>query len=178
MIKQEIDSPSPLPEKPRIRIVRHKHVCDKLGVSAPKLFDMIAKGDIDKPFKIIPGGRACGWLEHEIDAWILNRKDDQIPPNLCMAGNNPRKESEPHRNKIVLTKGNKMAKLVTMEKTMSEYLSYCYNETPDQMLVVKDGVEMSVTDWCAHFGGKPEGQTNFDFLQEKFDAFRCEETRE
>jgi hypothetical protein len=65
-----------------------------------------------------------------------------------------------------------------IEEIMSEYLSYCYNETPDQMLVVKDGVEKTVTDWCAHFGGKPEGQTNFDFLQKKFDGFRCEETRE
>jgi len=27
---------------------------------------------------------------------------------------------------------------------------------------------MSVSDWDVHFGGKPEGRTNFNFLNEKF----------
>jgi predicted DNA-binding transcriptional regulator AlpA len=99
MIKQEIDKSFPLPEKPRIRIVRHKHVCDKLGVSAPKLFDMISKGEIDKPFKIIPGGRACGWLEHEIDDWIFKRKDDEENARQVLKVAREKRESAPHRDK-------------------------------------------------------------------------------
>jgi hypothetical protein len=71
-----------------------------------------------------------------------------------------------------------MTNSINVEEIVNEYLVYCYNQKPNQILVVKDGAEKTVTDWCAHFGGKPEGQTNFDFLQEKFDAFRCEGTRE
>jgi|TARA_B100001971_G_C18072970_1_gene474087 hypothetical protein len=51
-----------------------------------------------------------------------------------------------------------------VEQILRDYLKYCYEETPEQMLVLNDGVEKSVADWCDHFGGKPEGQTNFDFL--------------
>jgi len=27
-----------------------------------------------KPFRLIPGGRAVGWLESQIDQWISERK--------------------------------------------------------------------------------------------------------
>ena len=54
-------------------IVRHADVCCKLKVSSAKLFDMISKGQFPKPFTIIPGGRAVGWLEHDVDAWIIDR---------------------------------------------------------------------------------------------------------
>jgi prophage regulatory protein len=57
-----------------IQIIRHTHVCQKLQISSAKLFDLIAKGLFPKPFSIIPGGRAVGWLEHDIDQWVLKRK--------------------------------------------------------------------------------------------------------
>lgn len=56
-----------------LRIIRHDAVTDKLQVSSAKLFDMIAKGQFPKPFVIVPGGRAVGWLECDVDAWILGR---------------------------------------------------------------------------------------------------------
>jgi len=59
-----------------IRVIRHATVRAKLNVSSAKLFDMCAKGVFPKPFTLVPGGRAVGWLEHEVDAWILNRKGD------------------------------------------------------------------------------------------------------
>lgn len=58
---------------PVIRIVRHANVCKKLNVSSAKLFDMIAKGQFPRPFTIIPGGRAVGWLESDVDNWIIAR---------------------------------------------------------------------------------------------------------
>jgi len=65
-------------DKPRtqtaIRIVRHSRVREKLDVSEAKLFDMIAKGIFPAPFQIIPGGRAVGWLESDVDKWILDQK--------------------------------------------------------------------------------------------------------
>lgn len=58
----------------KLRVIRHNQVCQKLGISSAKLFDMQAKGIFPKPFTLIPGGRAVGWLEEDIDQWILERK--------------------------------------------------------------------------------------------------------
>jgi prophage regulatory protein len=35
---------------------------------------MVARSQFPKPFVLIPGGRAVGWLESEIDQWVLDRK--------------------------------------------------------------------------------------------------------
>lgn len=65
--------PEPLQGSTPIQIIRHAEVRAKLGVSNGKLFDMIAKGLFPKPFVIIPGGRAVGWLGADVDAWIIGR---------------------------------------------------------------------------------------------------------
>ena len=57
-----------------VRVIRHNQVCQKLGISSAKLFDMVAKGQFLKPFTLIPGGRAVGFLECDVDKWILERK--------------------------------------------------------------------------------------------------------
>lgn len=57
-----------------VLIVRHKQVRQKLQISSAKLFDMVARGQFPRPFAIVPGGRAVGWLEGDVDAWILNQK--------------------------------------------------------------------------------------------------------
>jgi predicted DNA-binding transcriptional regulator AlpA len=69
--------PVPTGEKKasQIRIIRHNQVCQKMQISSAKLFDMVAKKQFLKPFTIIPGGRAVGWLEQEVDQWILDRKE-------------------------------------------------------------------------------------------------------
>ncbi len=72
MVTRDIDSSSPAGQ---LRVLRHVHVCTKLQISSAKLFDMCAKGTFPKPFLIVPGGRAVGWLERDVDTWILERKD-------------------------------------------------------------------------------------------------------
>jgi prophage regulatory protein len=57
-----------------LRVVRHTEVRQKLSVSEAKLFAMIAAGTFPKPFQLIPGGRSVGWLECDVDQWILDRK--------------------------------------------------------------------------------------------------------
>jgi prophage regulatory protein len=57
-----------------VNIIRPARTCKKLQVSSAKLFDMIAKGQFPKPFTLIPGGRAVGWVEADVDRWILARK--------------------------------------------------------------------------------------------------------
>lgn len=58
-----------------IQVIRHALVCKKLQISSAKLFDMVARGQFPKPFTLIPGGRAVGWLEADVDAWITSRKE-------------------------------------------------------------------------------------------------------
>ena len=45
-----------------VRIARPDEVRTRIGVSRAKFADMVAKGQFPKPFTIIPGGRAVGWL--------------------------------------------------------------------------------------------------------------------
>ena len=58
----------------KIQIVRHAQVCQKLQISSAKLFDLVAQGIFPKPFPIVPGGRAVGWIERDVKAWVLERK--------------------------------------------------------------------------------------------------------
>lgn len=55
------------------RIARRDEVCRRVGVSRAKFADMVAKGQFPKPFTIIPGGRAVGWLDSDVSAWIAQR---------------------------------------------------------------------------------------------------------
>lgn len=57
-----------------VQILRHRQVRDRLQVSSAKLFDMVARGLFPKPFPLVAGGRAVGWLESDVDCWILARK--------------------------------------------------------------------------------------------------------
>ena len=61
-----------------IRVIRHNQVCQKMQISSAKLFDMVASGIFPKPFQLVPGGRAVGWLEQDVDQWILSRKDAHL----------------------------------------------------------------------------------------------------
>lgn len=58
-----------------VQVLRHQQVCEKLQVSSAKLFAMCADGIFPKPFTIVPGGRAVGWLAADVDSWILARHD-------------------------------------------------------------------------------------------------------
>ena len=76
----QIHPPVPAGEKlaNQIRIIRHNQVCQKMQISSAKLFDMVANGIFPKPFQLVPGGRAVGWLEQDVDQWILARKDAHL----------------------------------------------------------------------------------------------------
>jgi prophage regulatory protein len=56
-----------------VRIARPDEVRTRIGVSRAKVADMVAKGQFPKPFTIIPGGRAVGWLGEDVDTWIMQR---------------------------------------------------------------------------------------------------------
>ena len=56
-----------------VRIARPDEVRTRIGVSRAKFADMVSKGQFPKPFTIIPGGPAVGWLGEDVDAWIMQR---------------------------------------------------------------------------------------------------------
>ena len=74
MTNQDIQWSHQTGQQSTVQIIRHNQVCVKLQISSAKLFDMIARGQFLKPFLLIPGGRAVGWLESDVDGWILERK--------------------------------------------------------------------------------------------------------
>jgi len=57
-----------------LKILRHADVCKKLGISPSKLFAMIAAGSFPAPFKLIPQGRAVGWVARDVDTYIIERR--------------------------------------------------------------------------------------------------------
>ena len=52
------------------------------------------------------------------------------------------------------------------QKILHEYLKHCYDSQSDHFLIVHDGVEKTVTEWCEYFGGVPDGVSNHNFLME------------
>ena len=93
-----------------ILIVRHKQVRQKLQVSSAKLFDMVAKGIFPPPFQLIPGGRAVGWLESDVDRWILARKNAYASEHLQLSATNRAKrhtsDSQPKRDNSTKKSGS------------------------------------------------------------------------
>lgn len=57
------------------RILRMREICQKLGLCSSTVHDLVARGIFIKPFTLIPGGRAVGWLEVDVDQWICDRKE-------------------------------------------------------------------------------------------------------
>lgn len=74
MTNQDIKWSYQTDQQSAVQIIRHNQVCEKLQISSAKLFDMVAKKQFLQPFTIIPGGRAVGFLESDVDQWILKRK--------------------------------------------------------------------------------------------------------
>ena len=60
----------------RQRILRMQDLPDGIGFRPSTIYELIAKGKFPRPFKLMSGGRAAGWLEATIDDWIASRNDD------------------------------------------------------------------------------------------------------
>jgi prophage regulatory protein len=58
------------------RVLRMKDLPPKVGFQPSTLYELIGEGKFPAPFKLIPGGRAAGWLESTIDSWIEERATD------------------------------------------------------------------------------------------------------
>jgi len=74
LIKDKQQDPGTESGLTQIAIVRHNQVKRKLQVSSAKLYAMVADGLFPRPFQLIPGGRAKGWLEADVNQWIIEQK--------------------------------------------------------------------------------------------------------
>lgn len=65
-----------------MRVLRLKAVLEKTGLGKTKLYEKMSRGEFPKPFPL--GERAVGWLESEIDEWILGclTKRDSAVDNI------------------------------------------------------------------------------------------------
>ena len=59
-----------------IRTLRMKDLPSKVGFQPSTIYGLIAQGKFPKPFKLTPGGRAAGWDEAVIDAYITARVEE------------------------------------------------------------------------------------------------------
>ena len=55
------------------RILRMRQLLEKLPLSESRIHALIQSKQFPKPFKLIEGGRAIGWYESEIDAFLEQR---------------------------------------------------------------------------------------------------------
>lgn len=53
-----------------IRTLRMKDLPEKVGLRPSTIYALVAQGKFPAPFKLLPGGRAVGWLETTIDDWL------------------------------------------------------------------------------------------------------------
>jgi prophage regulatory protein len=59
------------------RIIRMRELELKMGLRRSTIYGLIASGDFPPAFKIVPGGRASGWLLGDIEDWLNVRASSQ-----------------------------------------------------------------------------------------------------
>lgn len=57
------------------RVLRMRQLTAKVPYAPSTIYGLVAAGKFPAPFKLIPGDRAAGWLESEVDAWIAVQAD-------------------------------------------------------------------------------------------------------
>ena len=53
-----------------LRVIRMKELVSKVGYARSTIHALIKEGRFPEPFKLVPNGRANGWLEETIDKWM------------------------------------------------------------------------------------------------------------
>jgi prophage regulatory protein len=75
------------------RILRFPSVRDTVGLSHSTIYSRIAEGTFPKPVSL--GGRAVGWLESEIEAWIQSKRATDEEPSGAPHDRNPAQINRP-----------------------------------------------------------------------------------
>jgi prophage regulatory protein len=62
-----------MPSEAANQVIRMRDVIRKVNLSESHLYLLIAQGKFPKPFSLVPGGRAKGWLSSTIDVYLSKR---------------------------------------------------------------------------------------------------------
>ena len=76
---------TPIHQRPPPRIIRWPKVHDKIGLCRSHVHQLITKGLFPAQIKLTPNGRASGWIESEVDAWLAQRIVDSRSNNPVAA---------------------------------------------------------------------------------------------
>ena len=60
-----------------LRVIRMKELVSKIGYARSTIHALIKEGRFPEPFKLVPNGRANGWLEETIDKWMQDRANEK-----------------------------------------------------------------------------------------------------
>jgi len=63
-----------------LRVVRMGEARGKVGLCPSMIYELIDQGLFPRPFQLVPGGRAVGWLEADLDEWLRERKRAAAQP--------------------------------------------------------------------------------------------------
>lgn len=63
------------------RIIRWPKVHDKVDLCRSHVHQLISKGEFPSQIKLTANGRASGWIESEVDAWLEQRIAESRPNN-------------------------------------------------------------------------------------------------
>lgn len=55
------------------RVLRMPEVCKKVGLGPDAVYKGVREKWFPAPFPLTPSGRAMGWYEHEVDAYLARR---------------------------------------------------------------------------------------------------------
>lgn len=58
-----------------MRIMRLKEVMSSTGLGKTSIYKFISEGQFPKPISL--GDRAVGWVESEVDEWIMDRIEER-----------------------------------------------------------------------------------------------------
>ena len=78
------------------RILRLPAVKASVGLSRSTIYIRIAEGTFPKPVSL--GGRAVGWLESDIEAWIESKRAKDAEPADTPHVRNPARINRPLQN--------------------------------------------------------------------------------
>ena len=67
------------------RIIRWPEVNLKTGLCRSHVHQLVSKGQFPAPIKLTPNGRASGWVESEVSAWLDQRilESRSVSPELA-----------------------------------------------------------------------------------------------
>lgn len=67
------------------RFIRWPKVHDKVNLCRSHVHQLVSKGEFPAPIKLTSNGRASGWVESEVDAWIEQRIAASRPNSPAVA---------------------------------------------------------------------------------------------